>query len=76
MLKIDLSAHDREIEEHITKICAQFGAVLSVKAHRTPSPFALVEMKTRDETNQLALEFGGSVFGNCTLIHLSESAAD
>ena len=74
MLKIDLSAHDREIEEHITKICAQFGAVLSVKAHRTPSPFALVEMKTRDETDRLAIEFGGSVFGNCVLIHLTDTS--
>ena len=74
MLKIDLGTHDREIGELVAQHCAKFGAVLSARVHRTPSPVALVEMKTRDETDRLALEYGGSVFGNCVLIHLSDTA--
>ena len=74
MLKLDLGTHDREIGELVSQHCAKFGAVLSARVHRTPSPFALVEMKTRDETDRLAIEFGGSVFGNCVLIHLSDMA--
>ena len=72
MLRIDLGAHDRDIGEIVARSCAQFGTILSVRFHRTPSPFALVEMKTRDETNQLAFEYGGSVFGNSVLIHLAD----
>ena len=72
MLEVDLQEPDREIGEMVAQRCASFGRVTSVKIHRTPSAFALVEMTTRDQTNELAANLGGSVFGTCALIHLEQ----
>mgnify|MGYP003336443027 FL=1 len=72
MLEVDLNAPDIQVSELVAQTCALFGKVTSVKVHRTPSAFALVEMTTRDQTNELAGRYGGSTFGTCALIHLQQ----
>jgi len=72
MLEVDLNAPDIKVGEFVSQSCAQFGTVTSVKVHRTPSAFALVEMTTRDQTNELAARYGGSTFGTCALIHIEQ----
>lgn len=75
MLEVDLNAPDIKVGEFVAQSCAPFGKVASVKVHRTPSAFALVEMTTRDQTNELAARFGGSTFGTCALIHLQQKTS-
>ncbi len=75
MLEVDLNAPDQEVGQLVTQSCSQYGRVTSVKVHRTPSAFALVEMTTRDQTNELAASYGGSAFGTCVLIHLQQKSA-
>jgi hypothetical protein len=75
MLAVDLKATDQKVQQIIAEKCAKFGRVSSVKVHRTPSAFALVQMATRDQAFELAATYGGSVFGNCALIHLEHKTA-
>lgn len=75
MLAVDLKATDQKVQQIIAEKCARFGRVNSVKVHRTPSAFALVQMATRDQAFELAASYGGSVFGSCALIHLEHKAA-
>jgi hypothetical protein len=75
MLEIDLKAPDQRVAQLVAENCTQFGRVASVKVHRAPSAFALVEMATREQTNALAATLGGSTFGNCVLVHLRQNAA-
>lgn len=72
MLEVDLQAPDQEVGMAISQTCSRYGRVTSVKVHRTPSTFALVEMTNREQTSELAANFGGSTFGNCALIHLHQ----
>lgn len=74
MLEVDLSATDSEVGQSVAQTCAQFGGVTSVKVHRNPSAFALVEMNTREQTSELAANYGGSTFGTCALLHLQQKA--
>jgi hypothetical protein len=69
-LQINLNDPDYLIEQVITKNCVGVGRVISVRVHRSPSAFALIEMSKRDQTYELASRFGGSVFGTHALIHL------
>ncbi len=72
MLQVNLNGSDKDIEREIVKHCSTFGPVTSVKIHRSPSPFALVEMSRREQTFELTAQFGGSTFGACALIHLEQ----
>ena len=74
MLQVDLNGTDKEIERVIVKHCSKYGPVASIKIHRSPSAFALVEMSKREQTFELIAEFGGSTFGACALIHLKQVA--
>lgn len=75
MMEVDLGAPDQRVGQFVAECCAQFGRVISVKVHRTPSPFALVEMTSRDQTHNLAATYGGSTFGTSVLIHLRQKSA-
>ncbi len=75
MLEVDLEAHDQTVGQVVATNCGRFGRVASVKLHRNPSAFALVEMTTREQTQELAANYGGSVFGTCALIHLNQIAS-
>ncbi len=70
MLEVDLDAPDLTLELSIAKTCAAFGRVVSVKVHRKPSPFALVEMAQREQAYEVAAAYGGSGFGTSALVHL------
>jgi hypothetical protein len=70
MLAADLNAHDYHVARAVTQACAHYGRVASVRVHRKPEPFALVEMADREHAYELAFRLGGSMFGNCVLIHL------
>jgi hypothetical protein len=70
MLQADLNAHDFYVSRAVTLAAARFGAVKSVRVHRKPEPFALVEMVNREHAYELAFQLGGSMFGNSVLIHL------
>ncbi len=70
MLKADLNDHDYYVVRAVSLASARFGAVKSVRVHRKPAPFALVEMASREQAYELAAQFGGSMFGASVLVHL------
>jgi len=70
MLQVDLDVPDFHIEQFIKKSCSEVGRVTSVRIHRSPSPFALIDMARREQTHALTSRFGGSAFGTCALVHL------
>lgn len=72
MLLLDLAKSDQELTQLVKAQCAGFGAVRSVKIHRAPTVFALVEMSTHEQTLELAAQYGGSAFGSCALVHLEQ----
>jgi hypothetical protein len=72
MLQVDLKKTDRELAQIIATRCAGLGVVKSVKVHRDPSPFALIEMASRYESLELAGQYGGSTFGTSALVHLEQ----
>lgn len=72
MLQVDLKQPDHEIGLRIKKRCSELGRVASVKIYRAPSPFALIEMSTREQTYELVSKLGGSSFGACALVHLEQ----
>jgi hypothetical protein len=74
MLQVDLNDPDYQIAQFIKVSCLAFGRVKSVKIHRSPVAFALIEMAGREQTFELAARFGGSNFGTCALIHLEQRA--
>ena len=74
MLQVNLDEPDYQIAQVIKDICAATGRVASVRVHRTPVPFALIEMSRREHTYELAARFGGSTFGTCALVHLEQLA--
>jgi hypothetical protein len=71
MLEVDLDSPDLNVVRSITESCSVYGRVASVKVHRKPSPFALIEMARREQTLDVAAKFGGSAFGNSALVHLA-----
>ena len=72
MLEVDLESSDPTVERSITESCASFGRVTSVKVHREPSAFALIEMAQREQTFEVAAQYGGSAFGTSALVHLAQ----
>ena len=73
MLQLDLRETDVLLEWTIAKICEQFGKVISVKLHRAPTVFALIEMSTRAETFELVARLGGSTFGVQAIVHVQQA---
>ena len=73
MLQLDLREPDVLLEWTIAKICARFGKVNSVKLHRAPTVFALIEMSTRAETFELVARLGGSTFGVQAIVHVQQA---
>jgi len=72
VLQVDLKKADRELVPVITEHFSQYGRVMSVRIHRSPTPFVLVEMTSHMETMELAAQYGGSTFGTSALIHLEQ----
>ena len=72
MLEVDLDSPDMVVERSITESCSMYGRVASVKVHREPSPFALIEMSQREQTYEIAAQYGGSAFGTSALVHLAQ----
>ncbi|MDB5809334.1 MAG: hypothetical protein JWN94_1456 [Betaproteobacteria bacterium] len=72
MLEVDLDGADVVVEREIAENCSVYGHVASVKLHRQPSPFALIEMAQREQTYDVAAEYGGSAFGTSALVHLMQ----
>jgi hypothetical protein len=70
MLKVDLGTHDYALAGAVAQECTRIGPVKSVRVHRDPAPFALIEMVRREHAYEVAFQFGGSMFGNSVLIHL------
>jgi len=71
MLEVDLDSPDMVVERAITESCSVYGRVAWVKVHREPSPFALIEMSRREQTYEVAAQYGGSAFGTSALVHLA-----
>jgi hypothetical protein len=71
-LQVDLKNPDQQIGLVISQNCSEVGRVTSVKVYRSPSPFALIEMSTQEQTHEVASRHGGSSFGSCALIHLEQ----
>ena len=72
ILQVDLNLPDHQIERVVAEHCSALGRVISVKVHRSPSVFALIEMAKREQTYKLVSKFGGSTFGTSALIHLEQ----
>jgi len=75
VLQVDLALNDRELQQLVTALCASFGVVRSVKIHRSPSPFAMVEMASHQATMEIAAQYGGSAFGTAALVHLEQDGS-
>ena len=75
MLPVNLNDTDHNVRQLIAHTCSETGYVVSVKFHRLPTPFALVEMSRRQESADLAVRFGGSTFGTCALVHLEHKGS-
>ena len=76
MLQVDLSQSAQELSRIITVRCSGFGTVKSVKIHRSPKPFALVEMATRFEALELAAYYERTSFGTCVLLYLKAGSPE
>jgi hypothetical protein len=74
MLEVDLDGTDASVERSVTESCSIYGRVASVKVHRQPTPFALVEMSRREQTYEVASQYGGSAFGTAALVHLKQTS--
>jgi hypothetical protein len=72
MLQVDLTTPDSRVEQYIKQSCSKLGGVRLVRVHRSPTPFALIHMTTDQQNRELTSRFGGSVFGNCALVHLKQ----
>ena len=73
VLQLDLREPDVLVERTIADICARFGKVISVRLHRAPTVFALIEMSTRAETFELVARLGGSTFGVEAIVHVQQA---
>jgi hypothetical protein len=73
VLQLDLRETDVLVEWTIAKICEQFGKVISVKLHRAPTVFALIEMSTQAQTFELVARLGGSTFGVKAIVHVQQA---
>ena len=76
MLEVDLNDPDSNIVRSITQHFTPFGIVKSVKVLREPTPFALIEMAMREQTYEIAAQYGGSAFGTSALVHLEQKALE
>ncbi|MEO7726723.1 MAG: hypothetical protein ABIS45_05675 [Burkholderiales bacterium] len=74
MLEVDLESPDLTVERSIAESCSIYGRVTSVKVHREPSAFALIEMSQREQTFKVAAQYGGSAFGTSALVHLTHKS--
>ena len=74
MLSVNLNDTDHKLRQAIAHTCSDTGRVVSVRLHRLPTPFVLVEMSRREESADLAARFGGSTFGTLALVHLEHKA--
>jgi hypothetical protein len=63
-MELDLKNSDTLVELVIAKRCSEYGALAAVEVHRDPSLFALVQMLRRGQTEQVAADYQGSIFGN------------
>jgi RNA recognition motif. (a.k.a. RRM, RBD, or RNP domain) len=72
MLQVNLETPDQELCLQIVTHCSQFGEVKVIKLHRTPKPFALVEMVTNDQAVKLAAHYKRTPFDDCVLIYLEQ----
>jgi hypothetical protein len=72
MLEVNLTEPDYAIANYVAARCSGFGKVVSVKIHRSPKPFALVEMAHHLRTIALAGQYKASAFGNSVMIHLRQ----
>jgi hypothetical protein len=72
MLQVDLDAPDFAIEQFVGQKCSEVGRVISVTVHRSPSPFALIDMARREQVHELTSRFGGSEFGTQAIVRLEQ----
>ncbi len=72
MLYVDLMQDDNKVAKLVTAQCAKCGTVVSVKIHRLPTPFALVDMSDYQQALALVAQYGGSAFKTSVLIHLEQ----
>jgi hypothetical protein len=59
MLEVDLDDTGALVEQSVTWSCSMYARVASVKVHRDPSPFALIEMSRRGQTYEVAAQTRG-----------------
>jgi hypothetical protein len=62
----------KKLVELITSHCSAHGRVASVEVHHGPTPFALIEMAQREQTEKVASQYQGSIFGNTALVRLEQ----
>ena len=67
---VDLTKCDRELCQLVFARCSSSSVVRSVKIHRHPRPFALVELSNQHEANKLGAQHGRPPINDCVLIYL------
>jgi hypothetical protein len=72
MLQVYLDAPDSKIGQFVAQKCCEVGRVISVTIHRSPSPFALIDMATREQVHELTSRIGGSEFGTQAVVRLKQ----
>ena len=70
MFQVDLDAPDIQIEHSIKLNCSKFGRIRSIRIHRSPSAFAVIQMTENEQARELTSKFGGSAIGSYALVHL------
>jgi hypothetical protein len=72
MIFVDFKRTDQELSQDISNQCSEFGVVNSVKIHRGPKQFAIVEMATHEAALNLSAHFRRTSIGNGVLIYLEQ----
>jgi len=65
---IAASMSDSELASGVAAYCANAGVVHSVRIHRGPRPFVLVDMNTPAAAHKLAAQYGRPPIGLSVLI--------
>jgi hypothetical protein len=73
---VDMTRCDREISQLIFERCASSSIVRSVKIHRHPRPFALVELSNQHEASKLGAQYRRPPINDCVLIYLKHKIED
>ncbi len=75
MVTVDLKQPDESLMKLLKARCLRFGSVVSIKLRRDQTPLAMIEMASRAEALELAVQEGAALVGAIVMIHLVSGLA-